>query len=60
MVVAEKKKLQENYLEAIHKVSQLETELDKANANFRLLEDKLRAEQGTRMRSQILTVQILR
>jgi uncharacterized coiled-coil protein SlyX len=60
MVVAEKKELQENYLEAIHKVSQLETELDKANVNFRLLEDKLRAEQGTRMRSQILTVEILR
>jgi uncharacterized coiled-coil protein SlyX len=47
MVEAEKKELQENCIEAMQKVSQLKTELDKANVQLRLLEDKLRAEQGT-------------
>ena len=42
----EKKKLQEYYLEAMQRVSQLETELDMANVQTRLLEDKLKAEQG--------------
>jgi predicted nuclease with TOPRIM domain len=46
-VEAEKKELQEKYVEAMKKVSLLETELDKANVQVRLLEDKLRAEQGT-------------
>jgi len=46
VVEAEKKQLQEHYLEAMQRVSQLETELDKANAQIRLLEDKLKAVQG--------------
>jgi chromosome segregation ATPase len=46
IVEAEKKQLQEHYLEAMQRVSQLETELDKANAQTRLLEDKLKAVQG--------------
>jgi hypothetical protein len=46
VVETEKKKLQEHYLEAMQRVSQLETELDMANVQTRLLEDKLKAEQG--------------
>jgi len=46
VVEAEKKQLQKQYLEAMQRVSQLETKLDKANAQTRLLEDKLKAVQG--------------
>jgi uncharacterized coiled-coil protein SlyX len=46
VVEAEKKELQEHYLEAMQRVSQLETELNKANAQTRLLEAKLKAVQG--------------
>ena len=46
VVEAEKKELQEHYLEAMQRVSQLETELDKANVQTRLLENKLKAVQG--------------
>ena len=42
----EKKQLQEHYLEAMQRVSQLETELDKANTQTRLLDNKLKAVQG--------------
>jgi predicted nuclease with TOPRIM domain len=43
VVEAEKKQLQEHYLEAMQRMSRLEKELDKANAKTRLLEDKLEA-----------------
>lgn len=46
VVEAEKKQLQEHYLEAMQRVSQLETELDKANAQTRLVEDMLKTVQG--------------
>jgi chromosome segregation ATPase len=46
VVEAEKKQLQEHYLEAVQRVSQLEKELEKANAQTMLLEDKFKAVQG--------------
>jgi predicted nucleic acid-binding Zn-ribbon protein len=46
MVEAEKKKLQERYLEAMKRVSQLETDLGKARVQVRLLENKLQAEKS--------------
>ncbi|KDR21646.1 Centrosomal protein of 290 kDa [Zootermopsis nevadensis] len=43
-VEAEKKELQENYTEVMQKASRLETELDEANNQLRLLEGRLRTE----------------
>lgn len=48
-VEAEKKELQENYTEVMQKASRLETELDEANNQLRLLEGRLRTERGIDM-----------
>lgn len=60
VVEAEKKELQEHYLEAMQRVSQLETELDKANVQTRLLENKLKAVQEDSARSDMSELQLLR
>jgi predicted nucleic acid-binding Zn-ribbon protein len=60
VVEAEKKQLQKQYLEAMQRVSQLETKLDKANAQTRLLEDKLKAVQEDNACSDMSELQLVR